>query len=814
MAITETVSLNVTGNAAQQLDKINKQVNGLSKSFGALRNALGAIALGGFITNTFRLADAMDDLSKATGFSIATIDSLSRAIAANGGNADDATSIITRFSRSLNDAKTEGGAALQALQKLGFSIQDLQQTDEQIFAQLLESLAQLPPSAERTALSMQLIGKNINTIDFKGLIEDQKKFYDESKKNAPAIKAAADLQQKFNTTLERLRTALMVSIQPLVEYLNSIPQEKINALIDSFTKMAVAIAGLATAAKVFSAIGAAFLAVKGYIALISTGAATITKTWTILRSQVGYFTKALAAAVGVFGKLKEVGTFVFTLFTKRLRFLIIGLGTMSAGVAALSLVIYALREAIKVAFDVDIFAPFIRAYDFVIAKAKEYLGVLKDVQKFEGQGGEFGGKGATGSWADDMPDPSEQIQALQDFKKQLNEITDSYAKNRQQAEEAAAAEVGYAMMATDTAEQIRAQRTAYDLVMASIEELLNKRSELGDEQREQKALIDQEIAKLYEQIPAATEAARVRVEALQSVKNAQEELIQQNEFIKSQLESDLQLQQLRDQINLIGLYGDELENQQMILEVSQNLERTLLDLRKQELDLIAKKGQLTEEQFKKELDNINKLRTAASERANSELDIKREQKKQETDIENSYVDGILRGLEDIKEQYKPINVAQDAVKKGWNSIENAIDTYIETGKFKFSDFARSVIADLAKMIAKAMIFKAISAALGAFGLSLPGMAKGGPVEGGKAYMVGEKGPELFVPQGSGTIVPNNKLGSGATNAMTGPITNNYNTYNINALDAKSVAQLFAENRKAIFGANKLAEREMSYAGVR
>jgi hypothetical protein len=49
---------------------------------------------------------------------------------------------------------------------------------------------------------------------------------------------------------------------------------------------------------------------------------------------------------------------------------------------------------------------------------------------------------------------------------------------------------------------------------------------------------------------------------------------------------------------------------------------------------------------------------------------------------------------------------------------------------------------------------------------IPGKAVGGPVSAGSPYMVGEKGPELFVPGRSGTIVPNNKLGSsGSTNVV-------------------------------------------------
>ena len=39
-------------------------------------------------------------------------------------------------------------------------------------------------------------------------------------------------------------------------------------------------------------------------------------------------------------------------------------------------------------------------------------------------------------------------------------------------------------------------------------------------------------------------------------------------------------------------------------------------------------------------------------------------------------------------------------------------------------------------------------------------ANGGPVSGGKPYVVGEAGPELFVPGGSGTIIPNKNMGGG------------------------------------------------------
>jgi tetratricopeptide (TPR) repeat protein len=51
-------------------------------------------------------------------------------------------------------------------------------------------------------------------------------------------------------------------------------------------------------------------------------------------------------------------------------------------------------------------------------------------------------------------------------------------------------------------------------------------------------------------------------------------------------------------------------------------------------------------------------------------------------------------------------------------------------------------------------------------------ASGGPVAGGTPYLVGEQGPELFVPTGNGMIVPNSRLNAIGGSSATGGITVN------------------------------------------
>jgi hypothetical protein len=58
--------------------------------------------------------------------------------------------------------------------------------------------------------------------------------------------------------------------------------------------------------------------------------------------------------------------------------------------------------------------------------------------------------------------------------------------------------------------------------------------------------------------------------------------------------------------------------------------------------------------------------------------------------------------------------------------------------------------------------------VGVQGFNLPsllGRASGGPVSAGSPYLVGERGPELFMPRTSGSIYPNDAMGMGGANVI-------------------------------------------------
>ncbi len=93
------------------------------------------------------------------------------------------------------------------------------------------------------------------------------------------------------------------------------------------------------------------------------------------------------------------------------------------------------------------------------------------------------------------------------------------------------------------------------------------------------------------------------------------------------------------------------------------------------------------------------------------------------------------------------------------SIQAAVD-----GTKSLAEVASKTLRNLANQLLTLGINTALkSTGLGIFS-NLPGFANGGRPPVGRPSIVGERGPELFVPRSSGTIVPNNAMG-GSTNVV-------------------------------------------------
>ena len=148
----------------------------------------------------------------------------------------------------------------------------------------------------------------------------------------------------------------------------------------------------------------------------------------------------------------------------------------------------------------------------------------------------------------------------------------------------------------------------------------------------------------------------------------------------------------------------------------------------------------------------------------------------------------LNSFKKLDNQIKPLVTTLNETEKAFIDVSrSATDAMADslTGLVKgtvsakdaFRDMANSIISDLTRMAIKKYITdqifgfatRAISASFGApvvasnveGGAVVGTRANGGSVMGGKPYLVGERGAELFVPNRSGTIVPNDQLGRGS-----------------------------------------------------
>jgi len=158
--------------------------------------------------------------------------------------------------------------------------------------------------------------------------------------------------------------------------------------------------------------------------------------------------------------------------------------------------------------------------------------------------------------------------------------------------------------------------------------------------------------------------------------------------------------------------------------------------------------------------------------------------------QGTVVSGLSDAIAKLKEDLNPIKLQIDAIVNGANAIGSAFgqafqdvatgakstqealaDAFESIGK-AFVSMAAEIIAKQMTLIILQTIFNALSGGGGALGTantnlsgtgalstSIPGFAiggraNGGPVSGNQPYIVGERGPELFVPGVSGSVVSN------------------------------------------------------------
>lgn len=116
----------------------------------------------------------------------------------------------------------------------------------------------------------------------------------------------------------------------------------------------------------------------------------------------------------------------------------------------------------------------------------------------------------------------------------------------------------------------------------------------------------------------------------------------------------------------------------------------------------------------------------------------------------------------LQENLPTIQEQMDNLAK--NTMKNMSDGLmgVVKGTVKLKDAFRNMALDIISQMIQMFVIDKITGGFLSFAKGITGKAIGGPVQSGQPYMVGERGPEMFVPNQSGSIVPNNKMGGGVT----------------------------------------------------
>jgi TP901 family phage tail tape measure protein len=133
-------------------------------------------------------------------------------------------------------------------------------------------------------------------------------------------------------------------------------------------------------------------------------------------------------------------------------------------------------------------------------------------------------------------------------------------------------------------------------------------------------------------------------------------------------------------------------------------------------------------------------------------------------------DSLLNGLGALGDRLRDIGVFLSIINDTINLLQGkeGSATFDELAQFASRLRGFSFGTNIAQSVIESILGTGTASPDRVFSSELRGRrAGGGPVAGGGSYLVGEMGPELFIPaSGGGTIIPNNQMGGGAKISIT------------------------------------------------
>lgn len=794
--------------------KLGLDMTNLKQLFTNLGGAAGLSVAGltAMSAAIFDMAGKMQDLADATGVSAGKILQFQNALMLAGGKAEDAQTIIGTLFTKIAAAQDGNDTAIAQFEQLGISFEELRRlSPDDALKRVYDGLSNIGNSYEKVKNIKELLGKaglGKSVDDIAAALGKSTKEFD---RQAAALKQWDAMGDALTQTMFNLKVAIAELLAPFTT-------SKV-ATVDQFKSALLAIGSAVVVGQIFNLV-AAFKALN-----------------TALKG-----TAALSAALGTMKGGK-------------------GLAMGAAGIATYLGVMKALEadeedkgDATSPPTDSSKPAeePGGKTGGNQAAQMRERLAMLKEQTRFDLlridlQRVMIGGSEKQKQIAESI------IQQEQELSRAASERNQALAKENLTAEQKGIIEAEYTHKVARANELHKARKELIEaqfmqagrlliLETDQLQERLHLQKKIQDfdalryqtseaeiqrvgaqfamEQKMLQLKQDRERLDMQFQSEEARNQREYKERVLQINKleqaardeyNAQVTVINKNEEIRLQLlNQELSFLEKRHsltkdilQLETNSRYMTEFEFQKAQEQIA--LKQRLLDI-EQQLETLRTSGRANTPEGQVESQRLQNLKYQAQEEARLRLETIALNEKEAMTWSGGW-EKAMREFAQNAQRYG--DVARSMFDSVVGNMNSAIDNFVRTGKLNFKDLAKSIIQDLIAIQLKAQAAFLLSKAMGAMGLTgFTAKAGGGAVSQSIPYMVGENGPELFVPQAGGAIIPTQRLGS---DMGMGGQTINYNgpyIQNMSAIDTQTASQFLAKNRMAVWSANQSATRSL------
>jgi lambda family phage tail tape measure protein len=509
--------------------------------------------------------------------------------------------------------------------------------------------------------------------------------------------------------------------------------------------------------------------VRNFTDIVSAGA----PLFKLLGELLGGALQLLADNLKIAGAL--AAAFIASLAVSRIAAIIVGIGSLTKAFNLFNIVA-GKNPLVKI---LSIAAAAAAAFGVLTLETED---LTTEIDKVNAEGEKLGNNngfkvlkdGTLGAGTEDLRSKVAGLNAeFNKFRVEMDAVVNQFARYNDQTVQALNLETQLIGVAKELADVRRAEAEISRSAADEIARLTETKAKLTEEERKQGRgeIIDATIAKIKEQAEVDKAASAEAIKNLE----ARQRLRQVELFsIKSQIELQNNLQSIQDDIAKMSM---------------NEIEKKYYDIERAAQASARAAIQAEEARIGRPLDVTEQRRFyEEASRGAEELKAKNKELYEQSRTFSTGWSGALREYAD-----NATNAAKQAEQifaKATQGMEDAIISFAKTGKFEFKSFVNSMLEDLLRSQVRQLMAGLFTGGgsrggTGGGGLLggsiIPGfLASGGPVSSRRPYIVGEQGPELFMPGMSGSMIPNRDI-TGGTNV----------TYNINAVDAASFKALVA-----------------------